>query len=263
MSRFDNKVAVITGAAGDIGSATAQGLAEEGARLALTDLDSTKLEARVNQFRSNGFETGGFVCDVTDFDAVLSMRDAVIRDFGKIDLLFNNAGYQGLFTQVDKYPVDDFEKVIAVNLTGVFHVLRAMSEAMIEVGGGSIVNTASMAGVGGPPNMPAYAASKAGVIGLTVSSAMDLAPHNIRVNAISPAFMGPGMMWDRQIKLQSEADSQYYDTDPKVVEEQMIEAVPMRRVGSMEEIARVVSFLLSEDASYLTGTNIHISGGIR
>ena len=263
MSRFNSRVALVTGAAGDIGSAAARRLATDGARLALTDIDAAKLETTVESIRETGAEAAGFPCDVTDFTAVCAMRDAVVSAFGSIDLLFNNAGYQGLFTQVDKYPVDDFAKVMQINVNGVFHVLKAVSETMGAAGGGSIVNTASMAGVGVPPNMPAYSASKSAVIGLTVASALDLAPRNIRVNSISPAFMGPGMMWDRQVKLQSEAGSQYYSSDPRVVEQQMIGAVPMRRVGSMEEIASVVSFLLSDDASYLTGVNMHISGGIQ
>ena len=263
MSRFDSRVAVVTGAGGDIGLATALRLAADGARLALTDINAETLQKSVDAIRTAGGEAEALVCDVTDYKAVCEMRDEVVGRFGAIDLLFNNAGYQGLFTRVHKYPADDFAKVIQINLTGVFHVLKAVSETMAGADGGSIVNTASMAGVACPPNMPAYAASKAGVIGLTVASALDLAPHNIRVNAISPAFMGPGMMWDRQVRLQAEAGSQYYSATPEKVEQEMIGAVPMRRVGSMEEIASVVSFLLSDDASYLTGVNVPISGGIR
>jgi NAD(P)-dependent dehydrogenase (short-subunit alcohol dehydrogenase family) len=263
MSRFNSKVALVTGAAGDIGSATAKRLADDGARIAMTDIDGEKLQRRVDTLKADGVDAAGFVCDVTDYSAVCRMRDEVAAAFGGIHLLFNNAGYQGLFTQADRYPVDDWGRVIDVNVTGVFHVLRAVSETMGAAEGGAIVNTASMAGVAVPPNMPAYATSKAAVIGLTSAASLDLAPRKIRVNAISPAFMGPGMMWDRQVKLQSQADSQYYSSDPALVEQEMITAVPMRRVGSMQEIASVVSFLLSDDASYLTGINIYISGGIR
>ena len=118
-----------------------------------------------------------------------------------------------------------------------------------------------MAGVGGAPNMAGYSASKAAVIGLTKSSAKDLAPFNIRVNAISPAFIGPGAMWDRQVELQASAGSQYFSADPAEVATQMISTIPMRRFGSLEEVASVVEFLLSPAASYLTGVNIEISGG--
>jgi NAD(P)-dependent dehydrogenase (short-subunit alcohol dehydrogenase family) len=133
---------------------------------------------------------------------------------------------------------------------------------MVQAGGGSIVNTASMAGVEGPPNMAAYGSSKFGVVGLTETASKDLAPYNIRVNAISPAFMGPGYMWDRQVNLQARAGTQYFSSDPKEVEKEMIGSVPMRRYGNITEIPGTVSFLLSEEASYITGVNIPISGGI-
>jgi len=263
MSRFDNRVALITGAGGDIGLATALRLAGDGARLALTDINGDTLQKSVGVVREAGGDAEGFVCDVTSYAAVCDMAGEVVKRFLRIDFLFNNAGYQGLFTPTNTYPDDDFAKVIQINLVGVFHVLRAVSERMVRAGGGAIVNTASMAGVACPPNMVAYSASKAGVIGLTVASSLDLAPHHIRVNAISPAFMGPGMMWDRQAELQAAAGSQYDSAAPEKVKAEMVGQVPMRRVGSMEEIASVVSFLLSDDSSYLTGVNVPISGGIR
>ena len=127
-------------------------------------------------------------------------------------------------------------------MLGVFTVLAAVSRHMIESeGGGSIVNIASMAGVSGAPNMPAYAASKAAVIGLTKSAAKDLAPARIRVNAVSPAFIGPGRMWDAQVTAQAAAGSQYFSTDPDAVAAQMIGMVPLRRYGSADEVARVVA----------------------
>jgi NAD(P)-dependent dehydrogenase (short-subunit alcohol dehydrogenase family) len=149
-----------------------------------------------------------------------------------------------------------------VNTLGAINVLAVVSRSMIAARmGGAIVNTASMAGVSGAPNMAAYSASKAAVIGLTKSAAKDLAPAGIRVNAISPAFIGPGRMWDTQVAEQAAARSQYYAFEPAAVAEQMIRMVPLRRYGSPDEVARVVAFLLSDEASYLTGVNIEIAGG--
>jgi NAD(P)-dependent dehydrogenase (short-subunit alcohol dehydrogenase family) len=258
--RFEGKSIIITGGGGDIGLATAKYLAGEGARIALVDIQ--KLEEAARIVAGLGATVRTYRCDVTDYEAVTATVAAAIKDFGRIDLLFNNAGIQGEFSKIHTYPVDDFTKVISVNLIGAFHVLRAVSAHMVELGGGAIVNTASMAGVAGPVNMAAYGASKAAIIGLTWTAAKDLAPYGIRVNAISPGFMGPGFMWDRQVDLQAAADSQYYDRDRNVVARQMIGEVPMRRYGAIEEIPPTVAYLLSDDSSFSTGINIKLSGGI-
>ena len=130
-----------------------------------------------------------------------------------------------------------------------------------EPRGGSIVNTASMAGIAAPPNMIAYSASKAAVKHMTVIAAKDLAPFDIRVNSISPAYIGPGFMWTRQVELQAKARSVYFSEDPEQVASQMVDSVPMRRYGSINEVIGPVLFLLSDDASYLTGIDIKITGG--
>ena len=242
---------LVTGAAGDIGTAIAEVLAQRGHRLALADHPAAA--ERLNELgRRLGAECVTF--DVTDEAAVV----AAVQGLGPLGGLVNNAGYQGLFTSVDRYPLDDARRVIEVNLLGAMTVLAVATRAMT---GGAVVNIASMAGVSGAPNMPAYSASKAGVIGLTKAAAKDLAPHGIRVNAVSPAFVGPGRMWDTQVENQAAAGSQYYATDPEAVAAEMIGMVPLRRYGSVHEVATVVAFLLSDDASYVTGANIEVSGG--
>lgn len=258
--RFENKSIMITGGAGDIGFATAMRFASEGAKIALVDVKD--MTDAVRQITNAGAKVRAYRCDVTDFSDVERTVDSIIADFGGIDLLFNNAGIQGAFQQLHRYPVDDFAKVIEVNLIGAFHVLRAVSAHMVENKGGAIVNTASMAGVDGPVNMAAYGASKFAMIGLTQTAAKDLAPFHIRVNSISPGFMGPGFMWDRQVDLQAAVGSQYFDSDRNVVVKQMISAVPMRRYGDIAEIPGTVAYLMSDDASYVTGVNIKLSGGI-
>ena len=242
---------LVTGAAGDIGTAIAEVLAQRGHRLALAD-HPTVAERLDELCRRLGAECAPF--DVTDEAAVT----AAVERLGSLGGLVNNAGYQGVFAPVDRYPLDDARRVIEVNLLGAMTVLAVATQAMT---GGAVVNIASMAGVSGAPNMPAYAASKAAVIGLTKAAAKDLAPHGIRVNAVSPAFVGPGRMWDTQVERQAAAGSQYYATDPEAVAAQMIGMVPLRRYGSVHEVATVVAFLLSDDASYVTGANVEVSGG--
>jgi NAD(P)-dependent dehydrogenase (short-subunit alcohol dehydrogenase family) len=242
---------LVTGAAGDIGTAIADVLSERGYRLVLADHPDA-VERLDELCRRLAAECVTF--DVTDEPAVA----AAVGKLGPLGGLVNNAGYQGVFTPVDRYPLADARRVIEVNVLGVMTVLAVAAGAMT---GGSIVNIASMAGVSGAPNMPAYSASKAAVIGLTKSAAKDLAPKGIRVNAVSPAFIGPGRMWETQVAQQAAAGSQYYAADPEAVAEQMIGMVPLRRHGSVNEVATVVAFLLSDDASYLTGVNIEVSGG--
>lgn len=260
--RFNGKTLVVTGAAGNIGFETVRRFSEEGANVALVDINEVGLREAAEKIRKSGGSAETYNCDATDATAVEKVTDQIVSASGRIDFLFNNAGYQGLFCPMQDYPADDFRTVIDINVNGVFYFLRATAAHMVKAGGGAIVNTASMAGVQGPPNMAAYAASKFAVIGLTQTASKDLAPYKIRVNAISPAFMGPGFMWDRQVKLQAEVGSQYFSADPVTAAEQMINAVPMRRLGGIEEIPGAVAFLMSEDASYITGVNIPIAGGI-
>ncbi len=246
---------LVTGAAGDIGTAIAEVLAQRGHRLVLAD--HPDVAERLGQL-CRRLDAQSVTFDITDEAAVT----AAVQGVAALGGLVNNAGYQGLFASVESYPLADARRVVEVNLLGAMTVLAVASRAMIAAeSGGAIVNIASMAGVSGAPNMPAYSASKAAVIGLTKATAKDLAPHGIRVNAVSPAFVGPGRMWETQVARQAEVGSQYYATDPDEVASQMIGLVPLRRYGSAQEVATVVAFLLSADASYVTGVNLEVSGG--
>ena len=204
---------LVTGAAGDIGAAIAARLASTGRDVILADHPgaAAALAESAERCRGYGGEISVTTFDVTDEDAV---GDAV-QASGPIGGLVNSAGLQGDFEPVSSYPLHDARRVFDVNVLGVLAVLAAVSRHMIDSGrGGSIVNVASMAGVSGAPNMPAYSASKAAVIGLTKAAAKDLAPRGIRVNAVSPAFIGPGRMWETQVAQQAAAGSQYYAADP-------------------------------------------------
>ena len=258
---FAGKTILITGGAGDIGQVTARRFAADGASLVLLDLNEAKMAEVAGELEADKIAVATFCCDVTAPHEVARAFAGAVERFGRLDYIFNNAGYQGLFAKTDEYPEDDFQKVININIVGVYHVLKAAAQHMRSIGGGAIVNMASYAGVVGPPNMLAYSASKFAVIGMTKTAAKDLAPYRIRVNALSPSLIGPGSMWTRQTELQAGAKSQYYDAEPNVVEQQMLNSVPMRRLGSLEEVANGVAFLMSNEASYITGFNLEITGG--
>ncbi|MBE9113539.1 SDR family oxidoreductase [Nodosilinea sp. LEGE 07298] len=258
---FQGKTILITGGAGEIGRATAHRFAADGATVVLLDINETKLTEVAQALKDGGSPVHTFRCDVTNPDQVKQVFAAAAEQTGQIHYVFNNAGYQGAFAKTDEYPEQDFQKVIDINVVGVFHVLKAAAQTLRDGGGGAIVNMASHAGVDGPPNMLAYAASKFAVIGMTQTAAKDLAPYGIRVNALSPSLIGPGFMWTRQTELQAGVGSQYFDADPKVVEQQMINSVPLRRLGKLAEVANGVAFLMSDEASYITGFNLDVTGG--
>ena len=265
MTRFDQRTALVTGAAGDIGRAVAVRLATEGASLVLADhpaatgaLDATAGACSV----AGSPDVQPVLFDVTDHAAVEDVLAAAADAGPTPDLLFNNAGYQGAFANLVDVAADDVARVLDVNVKGVLSVLQVFARLLAAAERpGAVVNTASMAGVGGAPNMAAYSASKAAVIGLTKSAAKDLAPSGIRINAVSPAFIGPGAMWDNQVARQAEVPSIYYGDDVATVADEMVGQVPLRRYGSLEEVSSTVAFLLSDEASYLTGINIEIAGG--
>jgi NAD(P)-dependent dehydrogenase (short-subunit alcohol dehydrogenase family) len=252
------RCALVTGAAGDLGRATCTGLAADGWSLFAADHPS-----RQHELEETAAACGGrsLLFDVTERTAV---EDALAQ-LGPEDVptaVVANAGIQGEFAPVQDYDVEVARRVLDVNVVGVFNTVAATARLMVGAGAsGSIVVMASMAGVNGAPNMPAYSASKAAVIGLAKAAARDLAPHGIRVNAVSPAFVGPGAMWDNQVAQQAAAGSQYFASEPQAAARQMIEAIPLRRYGSPAEVADVVCFLAGERSSYLTGVNIEIAGG--
>jgi 2-dehydro-3-deoxy-L-rhamnonate dehydrogenase (NAD+) len=263
---FSGSTALVTGAAGDIGRAVARRLAATGANLVITDLASAREALEETRAACSAMArdvVAAVAADVTDPASVEACFGTALERFGTPDLVFNNAGVQGELLPLQDYPVEDFPFVMSVNVFGIFNVLRESARRMRDAGvAGAIVNSASMAGVEGAANMPAYSASKGAVMSLTRSASKDFAPLGIRVNAISPAFIGEGLMWDRQVTRQAKAGTQYYSADPAIVAQEMVDAVPLRRTGTLDEVASAVLWLLSDDSSYVSGHNIIVSGGI-
>ena len=282
--RFQGQTIVITGAGGNFGRAGCLYFCQRGARVAAMDVNAEALQQTVTFVQDTIQATAktpptiaAFVCNVTDAASVATAMQAVVDKFGRIDLLWNNAGYQGEIKPTLEYDPVDFDRVMRINVTGMFIVLQAAARQMTqqhqkeqqENNSGvshpySIVNTASVAGLRGTPAMVAYASSKAAVLSMTVSTSKDLAPHGIRVNAVSPALIGPddGYMWRRQNELHASSGSPYFARDPAVVAQAKVNSVPLKRLGTVEEVVQSVAFLLSREASYTTGTNLVIDGGM-
>lgn len=276
---FAGKVIVITGAGGQLGREGCLYFAQRGAKIAALDLSADGLKGTLEclseqqqQQSHTFFHFKPYVCDVTNAESVdLVMSHICQSRFGRIDLLWNNAGYQGQITPILSMSPVDFATVMNINVTGMFIVLQAVAKRMVEQQKQAstsdsttfaIVNTASVAGLRGTPAMAAYASSKAAVLALTVTAAKELAVHNIRVNAISPALIGPGTLWERQNDLHAAVGSPHYAESSPAVAQAKIQQVPMKRLGSPREVVKSVAFLFSDEASYTTGINLTIDGGL-
>jgi 3-oxoacyl-[acyl-carrier protein] reductase len=244
--RLQDNVAIITGAAQGIGLATARKFAAEGARVVVADLRAEPVEAAVSSVRAAGGQAIGVVVDVTDRAQVDAMVRRALEAWGRVDTLINNAGITK-DARLLKMTDEQFDSVIAVNLKAVFECAQAVAGAMVEQGSGAIVNASSVVGLYGNFGQTNYAATKAGVIGLTKTWARELGPKGIRVNAVCPGFVRTPIL----------------DTIPEAVMSRMVDKVPLGRMGDPAEIASVYAFLASSEASYVNGAVIEVSGGIQ
>jgi len=237
-----NRIAVVTGGAQGIGRAATERFVASGAKVAIWDHD---IALATKTAREIGSAVKAYACDVTDYASIEAARDATINDFGRIDILLNNAGIAGANASVWNTEIDEWRRVMRINLDGPFLCCKAVVPGMIAQNYGRIVNIASIAGKEGNPNAAHYSASKAGVIGLTKSLAKEVADKNISVNAITPAA----------------ARTAIFDQITQAHIDFMLSKIPRGRFVTVEEVAALIAFAASEDCSFTTGTVLDISGG--
>ena len=243
--RLAGKVSIITGGAQGIGLATALKFSREGATVVVCDIRQAAVDAAVAQCQEAGAKALGWVVDVTQREMVDAMVQQVLSQFGRIDVLVNNAGITQ-DARLQKMTIEQFDRVIDVNLRGVFHCSQAVADAMVKQGGGVILNASSVVGIYGNFGQTNYAATKFGVIGFTKTWSRELGPKGVRVNAVAPGFVATPIL----------------STIPDKVLQEMIDRVPLKRLGQPEDIANVYAFLASDDAAYINGAVLEVSGGM-
>lgn len=243
---FGGKVAIVSGGASGIGAETVKLLIEGGAAVVISDIDMEKASEFADEIKNAGGKAEPFKADVANVDDSKAVVEFAKETFGGLHYAFNNAGIVGAEKHVDKLTPEEWRKVIDINLNGVFYAMHYQIPAMIESGGGAIVNTSSIAGFAGIENLSAYVASKHGVAGLTKSASVEFGRQGIRINSVHPGYIMTPLI------------AQWTDTDLKSDLEKLH---PIGRLGEPKEIAEVVAFLLSDKASFVSGSQIVVDGG--
>jgi NAD(P)-dependent dehydrogenase (short-subunit alcohol dehydrogenase family) len=250
--RLDGKVAVVTGAAGVIGTATMRLLAERGARIVAVDRREQDLQSAIKDLPAAA-QALAVTADVTDENEVAEYVRAAVDKFGTIDVFYNNAGIEGDVKPITEYPLESFRRVLDVNVVGVFLGMKHVLPVMLKQNKGSIINTASIAGLMGSPQIAVYSASKHAVIGLTKTAAWECTGTGVRVNCVCP-----GMIDSRMLSAIIEGRNPGNAPTPN---EKIVERIPARRLGQASEVASIVAFLASDEASYVSGSAYTVDGG--
>lgn len=245
MKNFEDKVVIVTGAGSGIGRATALAFAQEGAKVIVSDINEQNGLMTVEAIKKENGEAYFITCDVSSEEQVKNLVSKTLEKYGRLDCAYNNAGVEGSPSSTVECSTDNWDKTININLKGVWLCMKYEIPAMLKHGKGSIVNCSSIAGLVGFETIPAYVASKHGVIGLTETAALEFAKQNIRVNAVCPGAIHTPML----------------DRFTHSEEEVMAQQDPMGRVGKPEEIADSVLWLCSDKSSYITGQSIAVDGG--
>jgi len=245
---FKDKVALVTGAASGLGLATAKAFAESGAAVVLADWNENAVRSAAEELANKGHKTLAIQCDVADDAHVEAMVDQTVATFGRLDAAYNNAGVQNTVAEAADATRDDFDRVISINLRGVWSCMKFELRQMLKQEGGAIVNCSSIGGLVGGPKRGTYQASKHGVLGLTKSAALDYAARGIRINAVCPGIIHTSML-DRMMATQADALNA------------MLKDVPIGRLGRPEEIASAVLWLCSDAASLMVGHALVVDGG--
>ena len=246
MKLLEGKTALITGASRGIGKAIAHRFAQEGSDIAITNIaDDEEFKATIREFEAMGVKAKGYVSNASSFIDSQRVIDEVVKDFGRIDVLVNNAGITR-DTLLMRMSEDQWDSVIAVNLKSVFNLTKAVLMTMIKQKGGSIINMSSVVGVSGNAGQSNYSASKAGILGFTKSIAKEVGLRNIRCNAIAPGFI----LTEMTEKL------------PEDVKNDWVNKIPLKRGGTPEDVANTALYLASDLSSYVTGQTIHVCGGM-